>query len=211
MLSVEGLKKSYHLRPVLEAVTFSASEGETVGIFGKNGAGKTTLLRVISRISSCDGGDVKLDGRSVFRGPAATRAGVLYLGHQPNLYPTLTGEENLALVARLYRQSDPKEKILRSLARVDLMRQRWDPIRFYSRGMLQRLGLAKAMMVPWKTLLMDEPATGLDEKGVKLLESSVRQWQGEEKTMLIVSHDRNWLQRFASRILELKEGVISEA
>ncbi|MFQ6615935.1 MAG: ATP-binding cassette domain-containing protein [Fidelibacterota bacterium] len=211
MLSVEGLKKSYHLRPVLEEVTFTASEGETVGIFGKNGAGKTTLLRIISRICSRDGGEVKLDGKSVLDGPASNRAGILYMGHQPNLYPTLTGEENLALVCRLYRQPDSTEKIHDALSRTDLMAQRWDPIRVYSRGMLQRLGLAKALAVPWRILLMDEPATGLDELGVTLLEFSIRQWQEEGKTMIIVSHDRQWLERYASRILELNKGVISES
>lgn len=211
MLSVEGLKKSYHLGPVLDNVTFAVSQGETVGILGKNGAGKTTLLRVISRISSCDGGDVKLNGQSVFKGPAALRSGILYLGHHPNLYPTLTGEENLTLVCRLYRVPNSHEKIVNALTRVDLVQQRWDPIRFYSRGMLQRLGLAKAMTVPWEILLMDEPATGLDETGVELLQESVRQWQEEGKTMIIVSHDRKWLKRYASRILELKEGAVVEA
>lgn len=163
---------------------------------------------------------MKLDGESVLNGPAAVRTGILYLGHQPNLYPTLTAEENLRLVSRLYGQSDSREKILHALTRTDLMGQRWDPIRYYSRGMLQRLGLAKAISVEWKILLMDEPATGLDELGVQLLESSVRRWQKEGKTMIVVSHDRQWLERYATlpapwgqagRILELKEGAISEA
>ncbi|MFQ6674952.1 MAG: ATP-binding cassette domain-containing protein [Fidelibacterota bacterium] len=211
MLSVEGLRKSYHLRPVLDQVTFTVGDGETVGIFGKNGAGKTTLLRIISRICSSDGGDVKLDGLSLFNGPAAARSGILYLGHHPNLYPTLTGEENLALVCRLYGRSGSRRKIVQVLTDVDLMRQRYDQIRYYSRGMLQRLGLAKAMAVPWRILLMDEPATGLDEMGVDLLESLVLRWQGDGKSMIIVSHDRTWLQRYATRMLELKGGTVSEA
>ncbi|MFQ6674408.1 MAG: ATP-binding cassette domain-containing protein [Fidelibacterota bacterium] len=210
MLIVEHLKKSYHLGPVLNDITFTVGSGITVGVLGKNGAGKTTLLRVIARITSCDGGEVKLHDKSVLKGPASERAGILYLGHQPNLYPVLTGEENLRLVARLYGCDVSGEDILNTLDHVDLLRQRWDPIRYYSRGMLQRLGLAKAVMVPWEILLMDEPASGLDEVGVGLLESFIRRWQEEHRSMIVVSHDRAWLQTYCSHILELKDGVMSE-
>jgi len=210
MLSIEHLKKSYHLRPVLKDVTFLMDEGYSVGIFGKNGVGKTTLLRIIARMSSCDGGDIKFNGDSILKGSAMNRSGILYLGHQPNLYPILTAEENLKFASSLYGYPVSEEHILDALDQVGLIRQRWDPIRYYSRGMLQRLGLAKALVVPWKLLLMDEPITGLDEKGIELLEVFVRMWQKGQKSMLIVSHQRVWLEEYCSNILLLEKGVVSE-
>ncbi len=208
MLTVENLQKSYHLRPVLQGVTFDVHQSESVGIFGKNGAGKTTLLRVVARISSCDGGEVYLNGNSLLKGTPSARRGLLYIGHNPNLYPTLTGEENLQLLARWYAAQVPKENILEALERVELLHQRWDPIRYYSRGMLQRLGLAKALTIPWQIVLMDEPTAGLDESGMVLLDELVNQWQAEERSMLIVSHEREWLERFCPRVLILREGQV---
>lgn len=210
MLSVEYLRKSYHLRPVLKDVTFTVDDGGTAGIFGKNGAGKTTLLRVIAKMSSCDGGDVKLNGNSIMKGPAAHRAGLLYLGHQPNLYPILTAEENLRFASRLYGYSVTEKHLLDALEKVGLIHQRWDPIRYYSRGMLQRLGLAKALVIPWQILLMDEPVTGLDEKGVELLETLIRRWQKKQKSLIVVSHQRSWLEEFSSHILYLDNGFITK-
>lgn len=209
ILSVENLQKSYYLRPVLQGVTFSVKPSESVGIFGKNGAGKTTLLRVVARISSCDGGDVLFNGNSLLKGAHALRKGLLYIGHNPNLYPTLTAEENLQLLARLYGAKVAKEDILQALERVGPFHQRWDPIRYYSRGMLQRLGLAKALTIPWQLILMDEPTAGLDESGVALLNELMSHWQAQEKSMLIVSHERDWLEKFCPRILVLEEGCVS--
>lgn len=208
MLSVENLKKSFDLRPVLRNVTFTVDDGITAGVFGKNGAGKTTLLRVIARICSCDGGDIKLDGSSIVKGPASNRNSLLYLGHQPNLYPILTAEENLKFACRLYGHRVPEKDLLAALDTVGLTRQRWDPIRYYSRGMLQRLGVAKAMVIPWRILLMDEPVSGLDEKGIELLETVVRQWQQEGKSLIIVSHQLSWLKEFCSPILNLVDGSV---
>ncbi|MEE9168019.1 MAG: ABC transporter ATP-binding protein [Candidatus Neomarinimicrobiota bacterium] len=210
MMSVENLRKTYHLRPVLRDVTFQVGEAASVGIFGKNGAGKTTLLKVIARICSCDGGDVRFDGRSIMKGPASNRQGILYLGHQPNLYPILTAEENLRFVCRLYGLAISEEELLATLEEVGLVRQRWDPIRYYSRGMLQRLGIAKAMAVPWRLLLMDEPVTGLDEKGIELLERFILRCQEQQKSLIVVSHQLSWLERFCSSILNLVDGEVHE-
>ena len=211
MLSIEHLKKSYQLRPVLKDITFTLEDGYTVGVFGENGVGKTTLLRIIARMSSCDEGDIRFNGNSLLKGSAVNRSGILYIGHQPNLYPILTAEENLKFAAHLHRSNPSDEDLLDVLDQVGLIHQRWDPIRYYSRGMLQRLALAKALILPWTLLLMDEPFSGLDENGISLLEVFIRQWQGEQKSMIIVSHQRSWLEEFCSKILFLSNGIISES
>lgn len=197
------------MRPVLKDLSLQIEDGETIGIVGANGAGKTTLLRTLARISACDSGDAFLDGESLFKGSAKTRAGMLFLSHHPNLYPVLTGEENLKLTSRLYGQSKSNDEITAVLEEVGLSRFRWDPIRNYSRGMLQRLGLAKTLLVQWKLLLLDEPTTGLDEEGGRLLERFLLRWQEENRSMMIVSHDINWLEKFCTTIYQLSGGVLN--
>lgn len=196
------------MKPVLRKVSLKVEEGETIGIVGPNGAGKTTFLRILARISASDSGEAFLYGQSLFKGSPQSRAYVLFISHQPNLYPVLTGEENLKLTTQLYGQSKSRDEITSALAMVGLSLHRWDPIRNYSRGMLQRLGLAKALLVPWKLLLLDEPTTGLDEEGSLLLEEFLFQWQEDNRSMIIVSHDNQWLKKFCSMIYQLNDGIL---
>ena len=206
MLEIQNVSKSFFMRPVLKNVSLKVEDGDSVGIAGANGAGKTTLLRTLARISACDSGDILLDGESLLKGKPNVRAGVLFISHHPNLYPVLTGEENLLLTARLYGQTKSAAEISSALEEVGLSRFRWDPIRNYSRGMLQRLGLAKTLIVPWKLLLLDEPTTGLDEDGSRLIEQFLLRWRKEGRSMIIVSHDIGWLEIYCNVIYSLSGG-----
>ncbi len=206
MLEIQNVSKSFFMRPVLKNVSLKVEDGDSVGIAGANGAGKTTLLRTLARISACDSGDILLDGESLLKGKPNVRAGVLFISHHPNLYPVLTGEENLLLTARLYGQTKSAGEISSALEEVGLSRFRWDPIRNYSRGMLQRLGLAKTLIVPWKLLLLDEPTTGLDEDGSQLIEQFLLRWRKEGRSMIIVSHDIGWLETYCNVIYSLSGG-----
>jgi heme exporter protein A len=208
MLEIQNVSKSFFMRPVLKNVSLKVEDGDSVGIAGANGAGKTTLLRTLARISACDSGDILLDGESLLKGKPNVRAGVLFISHHPNLYPVLTGEENLLLTARLYGQTKSAAEISSALEEVGLSRFRWDPIRNYSRGMLQRLGLAKTLIVPWKLLLLDEPTTGLDEDGSRLIEQFLLRWRKEGRSMIIVSHDIGWLEIYCNVIYSLSGGVL---
>jgi heme exporter protein A len=208
MLEIQNVSKSFFMRPVLKNVSLKVEDGDSVGIAGANGAGKTTLLRTLARISACDSGDILLDGESLLKGKPNVRAGVLFISHHPNLYPVLTGEENLLLTARLYGQTKSAGEISSALEEVGLSRFRWDPIRNYSRGMLQRLGLAKTLIVPWKLLLLDEPTTGLDEDGSRLIEQFLLRWRKEGRSMIIVSHDIGWLEIYCNVIYSLSGGVL---
>ena len=208
MLEIQNVSKSFFMRPVLKNVSLKVEDGDSVGIAGANGAGKTTLLRTLARISACDSGDILLDGESLLKGKPNVRAGVLFISHNPNLYPVLTGEENLLLTARLYGQTKSAGEISSALEEVGLSRFRWDPIRNYSRGMLQRLGLAKTLIVPWKLLLLDEPTTGLDEDGSQLIEQFLLRWRKEGRSMIIVSHDIGWLETYCNVIYSLSGGVL---
>ena len=210
MLEIQNLSKSFFMRPVLKDLSLRVKDGEIVGIVGANGAGKTTLLRTLARISACDSGDAFLNGNSLIKGSHKNRENVLFISHHPNLYPVLTGEENLKLTARLYGHPKSVDEISEALEKVGLSRYRWDPIRNYSRGMLQRLGLAKTIIVPWKLLLLDEPTTGLDEDGSQLLENFLHRWQEEGRSMMIVSHDMSWLKRYCTVMYSLSDGVLNK-
>lgn len=124
------------------------------------------------------------------------------------MYPGLSGEENLQFVMSLYGASNSVMDIDTALSTVELKQHKWKLIRNYSRGMLQRLVLAKALVTPWELLLLDEPMAGLDEPGVVLLQQFIEKWQHEEKTLLMVSHQKLWLEKYCHQILHLENGII---
>lgn len=209
MLKISHLSKSFQNQPILKDITFSIEKGGTTGISGKNGAGKTTLLRIIAGIVSPDGGDILLDEKPLLKkNNHELRRKLLYLGHSPNMYPGLSGEENLQFVMSLYGASNSVMDIDTALSTVELKQHKWKLIRNYSRGMLQRLVLAKALVTPWELLLLDEPMAGLDEPGVVLLQQFIEKWQHEEKTLLMVSHQKLWLEKYCPQILHLENGII---
>ena len=211
MLSVSRLSKSFNLRPVLREVTFDVKSGETIIFMGKNGAGKTTLLRILARIMTCDGGKILFQNKDLLKGSPDKRKKILYLGHAPAMYSSLSAVENLKLVMNLRSTPISEVTIRDQLERFDLLDQADDIISIYSQGMLQRLKLICAELVDWDLLLIDEPFTGLDELGEKQMKDSLNQWKLSGKTMCVVLHSRQKAEKYASRILYLEDGVIKES
>ena len=199
MLKITGIEKSFNHRKVLNGVNLAINQGETIGLLGINGAGKTTLLRILAGITSFENGNIQKNKKKM-----------LYLGHQPNLYSVLTAEENLRLLMKLYGNTVDGDKLSSAMNEVGLKSYGELSIRNYSRGMLQRLQIAKALLIDWELLLMDEPAEGLDESGLQLLESMIVKWQGENRSMLMVSHDREWLGKYCNKFTLLENGKLSE-
>ncbi len=179
-----------------------------VGLIGRNGVGKSTLLRILARISAPDRGQILFQGRDIFKGSALDRKGIHYLGHAPGLYPSLTAEENIHFALTFHGEKPAKASISEALERVGLTAQRRDPIRVYSQGMLQRLKVALANLLPWTLLLFDEPLTGLDTQGSQLVESLLKEWRTSHRALLMVAHDLEWVLTFCSRVLILEKGVL---
>ena len=211
MLFVSRLSKSFNLRPVLREVTFNVKSGETIIIMGKNGAGKTTLLRILARIMTCDSGKILFQNKDLLKGSPENRKKILYLGHSPAMYSSLSAVENLKLVMNLRSTPISEITIRDQLERFDLFDQADDTISIYSQGMLQRLKLICAELSDWDLLLIDEPFTGLDELGEKQMNDSLNQWKLSGKTMCVVLHNRQKAEKYASRILHLEDGVIKES
>ena len=138
-----------------------------------------------------------------------SRRFLLYLGHEPGLYPPLSALENLQLVANIYGEDSSRKRIEKHLEAVGVDYSREGPIREFSRGMLQRLSLAKASIISWKLLLLDEPTTGLDSDGIELLSYMVESWKKEGRSLLVVSHDKLWISKYMDRVVVLENGEIN--
>ena len=191
-LQVTNLSKSFYYSPVFQSFSLKIESGEKIGLSGPNGSGKTTLLKMISGIMSIDSGEIRI-GENV----------VYYLGHSVGLYPGLTGHENLAFISGLYGKTSRNISDILIKVRLDSAQDKL--VKFYSQGMLQRLKLATAIILDPDILLLDEPLTGLDVDGIKLFESVIIEWNELRKTMIIVSHDSDWLRTNTDRIIELKQ------
>ena len=209
ILSLKNLSKSFFHRPVINRISFDVNEGDILGIIGRNGIGKSTLLRLLSGLSSGDGGEVHFGEEVLSSGNWKSRDGVLYLGHAPGLYQSFTAVENLTFAAELYKVENIAEKVLNALDKVGLTKQKDDSIKVYSQGMTQRLKLALAMIIPWKILMFDEPFSGLDTQGIQLAESVMNDWKSEKRTMMFVDHNLEFILTFCNRVIMLEAGKIA--
>jgi heme exporter protein A len=184
-VAVEGLVRRYGERPALDGVSFELREGETLAVFGANGAGKTTLLRVLATLLRPHAGSVTVAGAELPREAWRARARIGYLGHDPLLYPELSGRENLRFHARLFGVG--AERVEEMLAAVGMERRAAEPVRDLSRGMVQRLAAARAVLHDPAVLLLDEPRANLDPAAAKLLDPLIG--RGSSKTRVVVTHD----------------------
>lgn len=208
ILSLKELSKSFYHRPVLRDISSTVETGDIVGIIGRNGIGKSTLMRILTGLSSADSGEINVGGKVLSPGSWESRADTLYLGHAPGLYQAFTAVENLTFAAGLYQVEDVEDKVLQAIKKVGLSLQKDDPIKIYSQGMTQRLKLALAILIPWKILMFDEPFSGLDTQGIKLAESVMNDWKADQRTMLFVDHNLEWILKFCTRVLFLEGGKI---
>ncbi len=187
MLRVAGVRKAFGLRRVLRDASLTVERGEVVALTGDNGSGKTTLLRIVATLLRPDAGEVTLDGFAADADPHEVRARLGYLGHDPALYPELTGRENLWLWARLHRLPDPAAAGT-GLAQAGLEGVADDRAAVYSHGMLRRLALARALLHAPTLLLLDEPFSGLDTRGTAALEAVLAGAHENGRAVLYATH-----------------------
>lgn len=199
-LAAAGLGRAYGARTVLSDLTWRLQPGEMLAVTGPNGAGKTTLLRMLAGVSRPTTGEVFLDGVSLSNGPAHIRRRIGYVGHQPMLFADLTGRENLLFFGRLYNA--PRERIDELLAAVDMDRRADLPVHSCSRGMQQRLAVARALLHRPHLLICDEPLTGLDRAGQVLVLQLLEGHLAGGGMAVVAGHDRQ-LTAGAHLVLEL--------
>ncbi|MBQ9006975.1 MAG: ABC transporter ATP-binding protein [Eggerthellaceae bacterium] len=187
-VQVDHVSKVFGDRYALDDVSLDVPEGAFLSIFGPNGAGKTTLLRILATLSRPTSGSVSIAGISCKDDPDAARDQIGMISHSSMLYADLSAEQNLLLYARLYGIDSAQERVDEMLEAVELSHRRLDVVRTFSRGMTQRLAIARALLHDPQVVLLDEPYSGLDPHAVEIFDSlldSVR----EGRTFVMVSHD----------------------
>ncbi len=209
LISVRSLTKTYGLLPVLRGLDLDIQRGESVALLGSNGSGKSTFMRLVSALSKPSAGTITVGGWELPREAAAVRAQIGMVAHKPLLYENLTALENLRFFARLYHVPNADARIDELLERVGLARRAHDLVRTFSRGMLQRLAIARALLHDPEVLLFDEPHTGLDQDAAAMLDAVVTEQHASGRTVLMATHELERAARLSSRIIILARGAIN--
>lgn len=209
MIELIGLTKVYGLYPVLRGVDLHIQAGEFVTLVGPNGAGKTTLLRIVASLLQPTTGVVRVGGWQLPGQAERVRQHIALVSHQPMLYGDLTASENLRFYARLYGLGDAAERVEELLKFVGLWARRHDFVRTFSRGMWQRLTIARATLHNPEVLLLDEPYTGLDPTAVQLLDHLLAQQAELGRTILMITHDLVHGLSLCDRVALLQRGKIT--
>jgi heme ABC exporter ATP-binding subunit CcmA len=204
-LLLQGLARHYGEREALTDVSLSLQEGHTLVVLGPNGAGKTTLLRVLATLLRPHAGSVRVLGKSLPEEGSSVRGRIGLLGHEPLLYRELTARENLRFHASLHGVA--KARVDELLELVGLARRAREPLRTLSRGMVQRVAVARAVLHCPELLLLDEPRANLDPAAVELVDPLIGSSSG--CTRVICSHDPAGALAEADLVLGLRAGRVA--
>ncbi len=207
-IEVKDLSKSFGYQHALKNVSFELNKGQFLTIFGPNGAGKTTLIRILSTITKASSGNVYLGGFSLQKESEKIRRQIGVIAHQTFLYEELTAEENLRFYGKLYDVKDLPDKIEYIISEVGLGLRRKDRVRTFSRGMQQRLSIARAMLHDPAFLFLDEPYTGLDQHASEMLSGWLNRLRSDQRTTIMVTHDLERGLDMADHVSILTKGKI---
>ena len=189
IIQVQELRKDFGYLQALSGVSFNLNKGDFLTIFGPNGAGKTTLIKILTGLMRPTSGSAIIDGFDALEGNSMLRSRVGVISHATCLYPDLTALENLLFYAKLYGLDDPEERANKSISASGLQLRRHDPIRIYSRGMQQRLAIARATLHEPSVLFLDEPFTGLDLTATNGLKKKLHDLHADKRTLIMTTHD----------------------
>lgn len=187
-IETKRLTKVFGDRKALDKVSIEVPEGAFLSIFGPNGAGKTTLVRTLATLSRATSGTALVAGFDAKEEPDKVREHIGLISHNPMLYPDLTAMENLMFTAQLYGVVNAEERVRELLRAVELDHRRFDVVRTFSRGMTQRLSIARALMNDPDVVFLDEPYAGLDPHAVEIFDGLIEQLR-DGRTFIMVSHD----------------------
>lgn len=208
LFDVSQVSKRYGRHVVLRTVDFQLHAGESVALLGANGAGKTTLLRILATLSRPTRGEYRAFGVSGWDARRRVRSRIGVVGHQPFVYPELTCQENLRFYATMYQVDAPEEAISNAFDRVELADRADRPAGTLSRGLLQRLDLARAVLHRPSALVLDEPDTGLDAAGRQVLQRLALEQAERGGGVVFTTHGVDYALRLASRVVVLRGGDV---
>jgi heme ABC exporter ATP-binding subunit CcmA len=202
------LGKTLDERVILREIDLEMGVGEFVALLGANGAGKSTLLRILSSLMPPSEGHVELFGETLTRNAVALRRRIGLIGHQPMLYRDLSARENLRFFATLYDLNEPDNRVDRMVRMVGLIDRADDPVKTFSRGMTQRVSIARALLHDPQLILADEPFAGLDAPSIQSLENLFQRLSDAGRTIILVNHDIEQTLRLAERAIVLRQGRV---
>lgn len=206
MISIQNLTQSYQKKEVLQGISLEIDKNERCALVGRNGAGKSTLIRTMLGLQSYKKGTITLGGYSNKK--QEWKEIVSYLPEKFQLYPNMTGEENMRFFASIDSQGENFEKIEEKLKLVSLWEDRHKQVRDYSKGMLQRLGLAVILYFDSEVIILDEPTSGLDPIGRNEILNIIQKL--ENKTILMASHHYEEIKRICTHVAFLEDGKITK-
>jgi len=208
LIDARGVVRSFGGRRAVDGVDLCVRPGERVAVVGPNGAGKTTLLRILATLLRPEAGTLMVAGAAIPKQSQAAREHIGYLGHDPMVYLDLTAQQNLELFCDLYGVEDARDRVAAALARVGLVARTHDPVRTFSRGMAQRLGIARLTLHDPRLLLLDEPYTGLDTQGTRILDELLA-GLGDREAVVVVTHELDRALDLAGEILVMRTGRVA--
>ena len=209
IISIERLSKAFGTNVVLRNIDLRIERGEFLTVFGPNGAGKTTLIKIMSTLVSPTSGKVIIDGMDIKENPIEIRKKIGVISHETYLYHELTAAENLRFFGRMYGVSDIENRIDGLIKQVGLTYRKNDRVRTFSRGMKQRLSIARALIHDPPILLLDEPYTGLDQHASATFDRILGGMNAHDKTRVLISHDIERGIAMCDRAIILTDGHIA--
>ncbi len=205
-----GLSKRFAARTALHEVNLEVAPGESVALYGPNGAGKTTLLKLLTLGLRPTSGSFEVAGLTPGRQDQAIRRLVGLISHESFLYDDLTARQNLEFFAGMYGVEDPSGRAGQLLDEVGLTRRADDPVRTFSRGMRQRVSLARALVHDPQVVFLDEPFAGLDPAAARMLCGWLGRLRDEARTVVLVTHDVSRGLELCDRWILLSRGRIAD-
>ncbi len=208
-LEIQGLKKSFGFKPILRGIDLELYRGQCMALMGANGTGKTTFLRILAGLTKPSAGKVRVNGLDIVQDAQQVRRLVGFVAHQPYLYEELTVLENLLFFGKMYTVIDVQQRAIHLLHRVGLEKKARERVTTLSRGQVQRLSLARALLHTPQLLLLDEPDTGLDQEGHELIEAVLAEHIAKGGPALFTTHQPERALKLGDSIVLLQAGRVA--
>ena len=206
---VKGLSKSFETVQAVDKLSVEIRTGEIFGLLGPNGAGKTTTIRMLSALIAPTSGTAWVAGYQVGQENQEIRQNVGILTETPGLYDQLSAERNLSFFCEMYEVSDILGQVERYLRMLGLWERRFEPVGTFSKGMRQKLAIARALLHEPKVLFLDEPTSGLDPEAARLVRQFIAELREEGRTIVLCTHNLDEADRLCDRIAVFKGTLLA--